>query len=239
MFYLLAVLVVVLVILLVCYPSWFYNHFIYTVSRSQPFYTDDEKRTIFPQSTLLEDSWESIRDEYLQIKINDHGNIGENILDEFDPEFFKGWSMFPLRVFGYDVTENMKQIPALSSVLRSSPNIVSAYISVLEPGKKLRPHSGPFAGIIRYHLGLSIPYNNETESCYIYVNKKKYLWKDGEGILFDEMYEHHAANLSDLHRVVLFLDIVKPLSYPFNKVNESVIHHIGKTKKVQRAIHKR
>ena len=55
--------------------------------------------------------------------------------------------------------------------------------------RRLGAHRDPFAGSLRYHLGLVTPNSPE---CFIVVDGEKYYWKDGEAVMFDETYIHTA-----------------------------------------------
>ena len=37
------------------------------------------------------------------------------------------------------------------------PNLFQAFFSILEPGKSIPAHEGPYCGYLRYHLGLIVP----------------------------------------------------------------------------------
>jgi len=69
-------------------------------------------------------------------------------------------------------------------------------------------HRDPYAGSLRYHLGLATP---NSPDCYIEVDGQRYYWKDGEAVMFDETFIHHAANTTDQQRVILFCDVERPL----------------------------
>jgi beta-hydroxylase len=71
-------------------------------------------------------------------------------------------------------------------------------------------HRDPYAGSIRYHLGLVTP---SDPACYIDVDGQRYFWKDGEAILFDETFIHYAENKTDCHRIILFCDIERPMRF--------------------------
>jgi beta-hydroxylase len=51
--------------------------------------------------------------------------------------------------------------------------------------------------------------------------------------MFDDTYEHEAWNESDQTRVVLFLDIVRPMKFPFNIVNSTIIKIVGQSPSVR------
>ena len=80
----------------------------------------------------------------------------------------------------------------------------------------LNPHSDPFACSLRYHLGLSTP---NSDDCWIDVDENRYSWRDGEALLFDETYVHHAANESEQPRLILMCDIARPMNFLGRSVN--------------------
>jgi beta-hydroxylase len=80
----------------------------------------------------------------------------------------------------------------------------------LPPGGQLNPHRDPFAGSLRYHLGLITP---NDDRCYIDVDGQRYSWRDGEGVIFDETYVHEAYNRTLENRIILFCDIERPLKW--------------------------
>ena len=73
----------------------------------------------------------------------------------------------------------------------------------------LFPHRDPYAGSLRYHLGLITPNSND---CYISVDGSTYAWKNGEDVVFDETYVHYAKNNTTEDRIILFCDIQRPLT---------------------------
>lgn len=97
----------------------------------------------------------------------------------------------------------------------------AAMFALLPPGSKLVSHRDPFAGSLRYHLGLSTP---NSEKCYITVDGVTYYWRDGEEVMFDETYIHYAENQTDQTRLILLCDIERPLS---NRLMQAFNRMIG------------
>ena len=92
--------------------------------------------------------------------------------------------------------------------------------TLLPPGSRLGAHRDPFAGSLRYHLGLITP---NSKDCNIIVDGEPYFWKDGEAVMFDETFIHQAENKTDVTRVILFCDIERPLSNRFMRaVNRTI-----------------
>jgi len=202
-----------------------YNMLIENLYEKKVFYTEEEKKKIFPTSMILEKEWRKIRDEFMSVAKGNYnfGNVGKNFIVE-DEDFWSGWTTFQLRMFGKDNEENMNKCPTLKNILESDNNIPTAFFSIMQPGKTLPSHYGPFKGILRYHLGLKIPKNG---FCFISVDGETYDWKEGEGVLFDETYKHFVHNKTEEYRVILFLDVKRPLDFPLNIVNESILYLMG------------
>jgi beta-hydroxylase len=96
----------------------------------------------------------------------------------------------------------------------------TAMFSILRGPKHLAPHRGPYRGFLRYHLGLKVP---DVESCWIRVGNETRHWVEGESLLFDDTFEHEAQNATNEDRVVLFVDIERPLPPPLDRINRRVI----------------
>jgi beta-hydroxylase len=92
--------------------------------------------------------------------------------------------------------------------------VKAAMFAVLNAGCELGPHRDPFAGSLRYHLGLVTP---NTDDCRIFVDGNMYSWRDGQDVMFDETYIHWAENKSDMNRIILFADIERPLKGPISR----------------------
>lgn len=193
-----------------------YNFIIESFYEKKVFYSEEEKKKIFPTSEILERNWESIRNEFfasVRGKWNQLDNIGKKFVTQ-DETFWRGWKSFVFRSFDKDNEENMKSCPTLTRILKNDPNISTAFFSILEPWKTIPSHYGPFKGILRYHLSLKIPPKNSGD-CFISVDGETYDWKDGEGILFDESYKHFVKNDTPYSRVILFIDVRRPVSFPW------------------------
>lgn len=94
--------------------------------------------------------------------------------------------------------------------------------ATLPDGSRLPRHRDPYAGSLRFHLGLATP---NDDRCFIEVDGQRYSWRDGEGVLFDETYIHYAENTSGENRLILFCDIERPMRYRWaQKVN----HWLGR-----------
>jgi beta-hydroxylase len=168
----------------------------------------------FPELEAIQDNWEVIRDEAVQLW--EQGNF-EKTKDPDSKAFFDlgfrtfykyGWSKFYLTWYGYTHPSAKRMCPRTVEILEGVPSLNGAMLSVLPPGSQLTRHLDPVAVSLRYHLGLSTP---NDDDCFIDVDGNHLSWRDGEAFLFDETYLHHAKNNTDQVRVILMADIKRPM----------------------------
>ena len=149
--------------------------------------------------------------------------------------FFKeGWKRFYLKWYGDPLPSAHALCPNTVAMLEKIPTVKAAMFALLPPGSKLNPHRDPFAGSLRYHLGLVTP---NSDQCLIYVDGEPYSWRDGDDIVFDETYVHWAENKTDQTRVILFCDVERPLKTPvmraINRFMSRVLGHATATQNVE------
>ena len=83
----------------------------------------------------------------------------------------------------------------------------SAFLSLLAPGTRLRPHCGPTNIRLRAHLPLLVPEGD----CMMRVgNDPPRKWIEGKVCLFDDSFEHEVWNSTDKPRLVLIVDLWHP-----------------------------
>lgn len=166
---------------------------------------------IIPELKVLDEHWETIRDEALQMQAlrqikaaEKHDDIGFN-------SFFKyGWKRFYLKWYDARHPSAETLCPRTVEILKGLPHVKAAMFAELPPGGKLNAHRDPFSGSLRYHLGLVTP---NDDRCYIDVDGERYSWRDGQSVVFDETYVHDARNDSDKNRIILFCDVERPLKW--------------------------
>ena len=134
------------------------------------------------------------------------------------------WRTYFFHVYGHRFDKQCGECPETARLLDQIPGMKTALFSILEPGTRITPHRGPYRGVLRYHLPLIVPAQG---GCGIRVGGQTETWEEGVGMMFDDTYEHEAWNESDQTRVVLFLDIVRPMRFPFNVVNSAIIKIVG------------
>jgi len=169
----------------------------------------------FPQLGKLKDNWQLIRDEAMQLEREELIKGSDKYNDMgFNSFFRRGWKRFYLKWYNDFHPSAKKYCPQTIELIRSIPNVKAAMFAVLPAGSELLMHRDPYAGSLRYHLGLITP---NSEQCHIVVDGQSYAWKDGEDVIFDETYIHYAENKTDKDRMILFCDIERPVKTVFGR----------------------
>jgi beta-hydroxylase len=178
----------------------------------------------FPELRVLEQHWLEIRAEALKLAAAEIKAAGSHNDAGFDSFFKKGWKRFYVKWYGDAHPSARELCPRTTELVSSLPTIRAAMFAHLPNGSKLGRHRDPFAGSLRYHLGLVTP---NDDSCYLDVDGERYSWRDGQGMVFDETFIHYAENTSGTDRIVLFCDIERPLKYRWaQRLNRWIGDHI-------------
>ena len=103
--------------------------------------------------------------------------------------------------------EAINSCPVTINILNNIPGLISASVSILEPGARINPHYGDTDAIIRCHLGLKIPAG--LPSCGFRVGYEDRSWEQGKLLMFNDAAYHKAWNETDQTRIVLLFDIIR------------------------------
>jgi beta-hydroxylase len=173
------------------------------------------KTSTFKELNVIREHWQTIRDEAILLEreelikgSNQYNDVG------FNSFFRRGWKRFYLKWYDDFHPSAKKYCPRTIELLQQAPSIKAAMFAVLPAGSELLMHRDPYAGSLRYHLGLITP---NSEACNIVVDGQKYAWRDGEDVMFDETYIHYAENKTDMDRLILFCDVERPVKTWFGK----------------------
>jgi beta-hydroxylase len=165
----------------------------------------------FRELRIIQANWRMIRAEALRLQELQKLRAAEKNDDAGFNSFFKeGWKRFYLKWYEASHPSAERFCPHTVALLRSIPSVKAAMFAELPPGGKLNMHRDPFAGSLRYHLGLVTP---NSDRCFIEVDGQRYSWRDGEAVIFDETFIHWARNDTDSDRIILFCDIERPMRY--------------------------
>lgn len=204
----------------------------------------------FAKYKVFEGNYQALKDEVLRfVRTAGVKNVslsrelfgGENDytgsdvkVDELGEE--TGWRLMALKI-GDKVTSTCeRQFPILAQSLERVPEVVSCALSILEPGVMIPIHIGYYKGIMRYMLPLQVP--DDRENCFLWVNGIKYSWAEGESVLWDDTYPHKVFNNTKQIRILLFMDVIRPLTGVWNKLNRWALKLIQNSQAVKDEISK-
>lgn len=182
---------------------------------------------LFPGLERLRGSWETIRDEAAALYEGGHVKAAEKYDDLAFNSFFRtGWKRFYLKWYGEPLPSARELCPRTVELVESIPELNAAMFALLGPHSQLVVHRDPFAGSLRYHLGLITP---NSQDCRIVIDGTPHVWRDGHDVLFDETYLHHAVNDTDEARIILFADVMRPIRFaPVRALNRFVVRRLAK-----------
>ncbi|AXI04286.1 lipid A hydroxylase LpxO [Aquirhabdus parva] len=164
----------------------------------------------FKDLKVLEENWEVIRGEAIQLAEKGGIKASSSYNDVGFNSFFKtGWKRFYLKWYENGHPSAMDLCPKTTELVRGLDSVKAAMFTELPPGSRLVRHRDPYAGSLRYHLGLVTP---NDDRCFIDVDGERYSWRDGQGVMFDETYIHYAENGTDENRIILLCDIERPMT---------------------------
>ncbi len=172
----------------------------------------DNINKIFPENMELESNYKIYKEELDKI-YNENADV--DCIANNNPGFRIGevkekcWRAIYIKVLNeYKIEDFDKKYPKLYKIL-NKPYISNAFLSILDGNVDIPEHYGYFKGYYRYHLGYVIP-QYQDKKAYIVCGGEKYIWKEGKGVLFDDMYNHYVRNDTPYQRIVLYLDILRP-----------------------------
>ena len=67
------------------------------------------------------------------------------------------WRAFFLYGYGYKVEKNCARCPETAKIVEQIPDLNTAFFSILSPGTRIDPHTGPTKGLVTCHLGILVP----------------------------------------------------------------------------------
>lgn len=166
----------------------------------------------FPDAARFTAAWPALRDEALSL-MRDLQRIPRfhEIMREqasISANDARDWRMFILQAYGMRFAKNLARCPTLAGLVETSPDVLSASLSFLAPGKHIPAHRGPFRGVLRGYLVLSMPARADgTPAAVLKIDGREHRLRDGQFLLWDDTFEHEVWNDSNEVRVVLLLDI--------------------------------
>ncbi|HGM7198511.1 MULTISPECIES: aspartyl/asparaginyl beta-hydroxylase domain-containing protein [Serratia] len=171
-----------------------------------------DSAALFPDAERFTAQWRQIREEALTVAHDLHNipRFHEIMIQQesISANDARDWRMFIMKAYGQPIDRNLARCPTLAALIASSPDVLSASLSFLAPGKQVPPHRGPFRGILRGYLVLDMPKRADgVPAAVLKVDGREYRLHEGEFMLWDDTFEHEVWNDSAQVRTVLLLDI--------------------------------
>lgn len=182
---------------------------------------------LFPWVQHVEENWTVIREE-LERVLDDHAglaNFQDISKDQIEITDDDRWKTFFLYGYGFKAKLGVEMCPRTAALMEQIPGMKTAMFSILSPRKHILDHRGPYKGVLRYHLGLIVP--SDAEACRIRVGDDIRHWQEGKSMVFDDTFNHEVWNDTDETRVVLFVDVLRPLPFPESLINRLIVAAIG------------
>jgi aspartyl/asparaginyl beta-hydroxylase (cupin superfamily) len=181
----------------------------------------------FPWVKHIEENWMVIREEAERLLEDqaDLANFQDISKDQIEITDDDRWKTFFIYGYGFEAKLGVEMCPRTAALMREIPGMSTAMISILSPRKHILDHRGPYKGVLRYHLGLIVP--RDAEACRIRVGDDFRHWEEGKSLIFDDTFNHEVWNDTDETRVVLFVDVLRPLPFPDSAINRGIIKAIG------------
>src|SRR5271169_5784316 len=181
----------------------------------------------FPWIEHIEANWTVIRGEVEQLlaeqaELPNFQDISKYQIDITDDD---RWKTLFLYGYGFEAKLGVELCPRTAALMREIPGMTTAMFSILSPRKHILDHRGPYKGVLRYHLGLIVP--QEAENCRIRVGEDVRHWEEGKSMIFDDTFNHEVWNDTDETRVVLFVDVLRPLPSPYAAINGLIVKAIA------------
>jgi beta-hydroxylase len=188
-----------------------------------------------PGIGVLKDNWEVIREEAMAV-LADRADVPP--LGDISPDHRRiaqntAWKSLFFEGYGYKSVPNRARCPRTAALIDQVPGVVVALFSIFEPGAHVREHYGVTKAMLNVHLGIVVP--PEHDRCEIRVRDSHRRWRLGEFLIFDETFNHEAWNESSEPRLVLFLQVMRPMRWPGRLIGRLFLWAIRQTSYVQDA----
>jgi aspartate beta-hydroxylase len=120
----------------------------------------------------------------------------------------RDWRLLIVKAYGVTVKANAQRCPELAALVAADPDVLSAALSFLAPGKQIPEHRGPFRGVLRYFLGLSVPVDGSGRpGAVLTIDGTDHRIATGASLLWDDTFAHAVRNDTSEVRIALLLDI--------------------------------
>ena len=121
--------------------------------------------------------------------------------------------------------------PSLCEVLQKCPEVINCSISILDEQTYIPIHNGYYKGMLRFMLPIIIP--KDVNNVFLCNNYEKYHWREGVGVLWDDTFPHKVFNNTDEIRIVLYMDVIRPMNGILDIMNKNLIHLLANSSMIK------
>lgn len=166
----------------------------------------------FPEGQHFAAAWRAIRREALAAAADLNGlpRFHEIMPEQADISANDGrdWRLLLLKAYGVEMPRNLAACPVVAALLQACPDVLSASVSFLAPGKVIPEHRGPVRGILRFYMPLVMPRDAAGRpAAVLTVAGREHRLEEGEALLWDDTFPHAVHNASASVRAVLLMDV--------------------------------
>ncbi len=180
---------------------------------------------LFPWTEKFEAEWKTVRRELdAVLEYREHLPPLHSLQpDQKNISYDDQWKAFVISGWGHRSEANRRRCPETARLLDGVPGVITAFFSILAPGKHVPRHRGITHGVVRCHLGLIVPPRDKGR-CEIAIEDEIYRWEEGRLFLFDDVFKHEVWNETDQERVVLLFDIERPMTWSGRLAQRTVLN---------------
>ncbi len=164
---------------------------------------------IFPEGLEFDRRFEEIRAEIEQLLQKRSLKRYQDIDPLRAAEVSADWRLYYAYFLWEENRSAQADMPVTLAIAKAIPHVINVTVAVLEPGVSLAAHAGPYAGVLRYHLGIRVPRENPPR---MRVGDQFHTWKASESIVLDDVFEHEVYNQAKEIRVILMVDFMRPMN---------------------------
>lgn len=186
-----------------------------------------------PMLAIEHGEWQSIRDEAAKLladldKVPPFGRISP---DHRRIAPGPQWKSYFFEGYGFRSEANRARCPWTAAFLDRIPGLVVAFFSIMDGDTHVPRHRGLARSWLNCHLPLIVP--TRPGRCEIDVAGHRHRWREGEWFVFDETFDHEVWNETGQPRLVLMLQVRRPMRLPGRAVARTIYEIIRRTAFVQ------
>ncbi len=186
-----------------------------------------------PGLEIDEEEWLAIRDEAARLLVSrdDIPAFGKISPDHRRIASGPQWKSFFFEGYGFRSEDNRALCPRTAAFLDRVPGLVVAFYSIMAGDTHVPRHRGLTKAWLNCHLPLMIP--TAPGRCEIEIDDTCHRWHEREWLVFDETFDHEVWNDTGQPRVVLMLQVRRPMRWTGRAIARAIYEIIRRSRFVQ------